>query len=708
MNHRFRLRAAVMTLVALVSTAGLYSCASTKENRTVAFDDQSTAGGLEQSRRRVVSTSRPNAPGSALRESIEDVAPALGPVDEIWIIARVGTAAAAPDDNMPRAELRARFPDREEEIPLPLQHTEVHAQVSGYVASVNLTQQYENPYAELIEAVYVFPLPENGAVSEFVMTVGARRIRGIVRERDEAERMYAEAKHQGYVTSLLTQSRPNIFTQSVANIEPGKRIDIEMTYFHVLHYDAGEYEFVFPMVVGPRFNPPGSRDGVGAVTYGNAGGARARVEIPYLRSGLERSGHDIMLTVDLDAGVTIEALSSPSHAIETERISASRRQVSLSRLDTVPNKDFVLRYRVAGDGLKSGFLSHRDARGGFFTLMLEPPVSLPTGSRAPLELVFVIDCSGSMSGYPIEKAKAVMERALRRLGPDDTFQVVRFSDTASQFGDIPVPATAENVHAAIDYVRGLHVDGGTMMINGIRAALDFEQDPRRLRIVSFMTDGFIGNEAEILAEISRRRGKARIFSFGIGSSVNRYLLDSMARIGHGAVAYIGAEEGAERAVDAFYESMQYPVLTDIRIDWGGLAVSDVYPRRIPDLLVGRPVVVSGRIAGHDRGLIRVRGQAAGTSTEIRIPVDVDSRQRSQPALANIWARTRLAELDAEEITSGRSLSREIKEVALEFGLVSKHTSFIAVDSKQRTAATYGTTVTQPVPMPVGVRYETNP
>ncbi len=629
--------------------------------------------------------------------------------EELWVIARGdwdGPPVAV--DAPPLAGLTATPPHGGAALPLPLAHTDVQADVTGYIASVRVRQQYQNPYKEKIEALYVFPLPQDAAVSDFVMTVGTRRIRGIIRERAEAERLYVEARGEGYVASLLTQERPNIFTQAVANIEPGRRIDIDLTYFHALAYHDGEYELVFPMVVGPRFNPPGA-DGIGAAPRGQHGSSGQATEVQYLPPG-ERSGHDIGLRVDLDAGMAITAITSPTHVIETTAPSPSRRRVVLHRADRVPNKDFVLRYRLAGDAVKSAFLTHTDTRGGYFTLMLQPPASLAAQARAPMELIFVLDCSGSMSGEPLAIAKRAAARALRRLGPDDTFQIIQFSEAAAQLGPAPLPATEANLQRGLAYLASLESEGGTMMIEGIKAALDFAHDPRRLRVVSFMTDGYIGNDAEILAAMQQRLGSARVFSFGIGSSTNRYLLDHMAMLGRGAVAYVGLDEGSQRAVDQFYERVSHPALTDLEIDWGGLEVAEVYPSRLPDLFVGRPVVITGRFRGGDPTTVRVRGRAAGAPQVLSIAVE-PTATTPRPALAQIWARTRIADLEeqaarVEPSEPADQQAGKIRQVALEYGLMSAYTAFLAVDSSQQTAGGHGTTVVQPVPMPEGVRYDT--
>ena len=627
--------------------------------------------------------------------------------DEVWVIAKAETQAVPTGEDTPGCgAMLAKLPKDQKEIPLPLKHTDVKGQISGYIATVDVTQQFHNPYDEKIEAIYVFPLPQNAAINEFIMTIGERRIRGIIREREEAEKIYQQAKSQGYVASLLTQERPNIFTQKVANIEPGKEIDINIKYFNTLAYVDGWYEFVFPMVVGPRFNPPGFTDGVGAVARGKAGISGQKTEVQYLKPG-QRSGHDISLAVDIDAGVKIEQLVCTSHVINNSSPARDKRTVKLSSLDSIPNKDFVLRYKVAGKTVKSALVTHRDERGRFFTLMLYPPDNLSYLKRAPMEMIFVLDCSGSMSGKPIAKAKQAITRALKKLQPGDTFQVIRFSNNASQLGPNPVPATPENIRKGLRYVDSLRGSGGTMMIEGIKAALDFAHDPQRFRLVSFMTDGYIGNETEILAAINQRLGASRIFSFGVGSSVNRYLLDRMAKLGKGAVAYIGLDDSAGQVVDEFYERTSHPALTDVTIDWGDMQVTDMYPSRIPDLFVGRPVILTGRFKGTSSTTIHVKGNVGDMTQDIPIAVNLEDPAATHSGIACVWARKKIETLGSQATyDTNPDLPGEIKQVALEYGLMSAYTAFIAVDSSRKTAGDHGMTVAVPVPVPDGVRYDT--
>jgi Ca-activated chloride channel family protein len=627
--------------------------------------------------------------------------------EELWILAR-GTEPAAPatDDGPGGGSLMTHIEGKE--VPMPLKHTDVRTSVSGYIGAVDVLQQFHNPYSSKIEAVYVFPLPHNAAVNEFIMTIGERRIRGIIRERKEAEQIYREAKRQGYVASLLTEERPNIFAQSVANIEPGKQIDVNIQYFHTLAYQDGWYEFVFPMAVGPRFNPPGMTTGVGAVARGRGGISAQTTEVQYLDPG-ERTTHDISLSVEIDAGVAIEAFACKTHQVNHETPAPEKLVVSLSPTDRLPNRDFVLRYRVAGGQIKSSLLAHRHEKdtSGYFTLMLYPPKELSALKRQPLELVFVLDCSGSMSGRPIAQAKQAVERGLSLLEPGDSFQLINFSIRAGRLGSKPLEATEENIQRGLQYLASVQGEGGTMMIEGIKAALDFPHDPQRLRFVCFLTDGYIGNETEILAAIHHRLGPSRIFSFGIGSAVNRYLIEQMAVVGRGAVAYLGSREEAAPIMEDFFKRISHPAMADLSVDWGGLQVAEVFPRELPDLFVGRPVILTGRFKGGADATVRVSGTAAGEPVRLQLPVETLDTASAQRALPAVWARLKIADLaNQAALEPNVALPDQIKRVALDYGLMSAYTAFVAVDSTRRTEGNHGTTVPVAVPVPEGVRYDT--
>ncbi len=647
--------------------------------------------------------------------------PVLSPEEELWIIERSPRAASDPAraDDLPRTgSLVCNVPDIVTPVAVPLEHTDVRASIAGFIATTDVTQRFHNPFDTKVEAVYVFPLPETAAISEFVMTVGDRRIRGVLREREQAQQLYHEARAAGHVASLMTQERPNIFTQSVANIEPGRRIDVSIRYYHTLAYDDGWFEYVFPMVVGPRFNPPGSADGVGAVPRTRAGAPGQPTEVPYLAPG-ERSGHDISLAVSLDAAVRADDIRCTTHRTHIERLSDSRALVRLAQDDSIPNKDFVLRYRVAGESPRSAFIAHRAGRGGegdegCFALMVIPPAAPQSAPRSPVEMIFVLDCSGSMAGGPLAQAKAAVAHALSLLTPRDTFQIIRFSESSSAMGAAPLPATPENLLRGRQYLDSLSSEGGTMMIEGIRAALLAPHDETRLRYVTFLTDGYIGNEAEILTEMRRLLGTARVFSFGVGSSPNRFLMDRMAKLGRGAAAYLAPGDDAADVMDRFFARASRPALTDVRVDWGGLEVMDVHPSsldagdegRLPDLLPGRPLILTGRFRGRLPQRITLHGRSGGSDARIPVALGEDSLTTDAAALGQLWARHRIAHLTDRALAGAiRVPDEQIRRIALAHGVLCGLTAFVAVDAASRAAGEHGVTLPVPVPVPDGVRYD---
>lgn len=578
----------------------------------------------------------------------------------------------------------------------PLKHTGVKAEITGFLARVTVTQEFENPYPDKIEAVYTFPLPRLAAVDDMTMLVGERVVRGKIKRREEARAIYDAARKRGQVASLLDQERPNIFTQHVANILPGNKITITISYVETLKYEAGAYEFVFPMVVGPRYIPAGVPDA-------------SRITPPVTPPGT-RAGHDIAIEVALDAGVPIDALASPTHDSVVERPNAHQAVVRLKNQAVLPNKDFILRYDVLGRQMQDAVLPHRAARGGFFTLILTPPERVAERDITPKEIVFVLDTSGSMSGFPIEKAKEAMRLALNGLNPQDTFNLITFSgDTHILFPE-PVPATPANLSQAQAFLASRSGGGGTEMMKAIRAALDPSDSQRHLRVVCFMTDGFVGNDMEIIAEV-QRHPNARVFSFGIGSSVNRFLLDKMAEEGRGEVEYVGLNEDGSAAARRLHERVRTPVLTDISLDWGGLPVKDLYPVRIPDLFAARPLVVHGRYDGGARGVVRLQGKQAGRPFSREIRVELPAVEARHDVLATLWARARVEQLMGQDwlgIQRGvpRPEMREaITQLGLDYRLMTQFTSFVAVEETFITDGGQPRRVEVPVEMPEGVSYE---
>ncbi|MFB3829059.1 MAG: VIT and VWA domain-containing protein [Bryobacteraceae bacterium] len=579
----------------------------------------------------------------------------------------------------------------------PLKHTAVKAEVSGPLARVTVTQKFANPYQEKIEAVYTFPLPASAAVDDMTMLVGGRTIRGVIKPREEARAMYEAARRSGRMAGLLDQERPNIFTQAVANIPPGGAVDITISYVETLDYEAGSYTFSFPMVVGPRYIP---RRGVL-----DAG----RITPPVTPQGT-RAGHDISVQLTLDAGVPVDGVTSPTHDVAITRPDARRYAVALRDKAVIPNKDFILKWDVAGRRVEDAVLAHRDARGGFFTLILQPPERVAVADISPKELVFVLDTSGSMMGFPIEKAKETMRLALDGLNPRDTFNLITFSGDTRILFPSPVPATPENLRAAQQFLASRHGSGGTEMMKAIRAALDGAGENGHIRVVCFMTDGFVGNDFEILAEIQHHPA-ARVFAFGIGSSANRFLLDGMARYGRGEVEYVGLNQDGSAAARRFHERVRSPLLTDIAIDWAGLPVTDLYPVRIPDLFAAKPVVLCGRYARPAAGVIRLRGRLAGREFVREIRISFPEAEARNDSLASLWARRRVDELMSQDLAGAQrgavraDLKEQIVRLGMDYRLMTQFTSFVAVEETTVMEGGEPKRVEVPVEMPEGVSYE---
>ena len=602
----------------------------------------------------------------------------------------------------------------------PLKHTDVKAEVSGFLARVTLTQEFHNPRDEKIEAVYHFPLPQRSAVDRLTMDVGGRVIRGEIKRREEAERLFAQARKEGRVAALLDQERPNIFTQSVTSIPPGATVKVAISYVETLPYEDGVYEFTFPMVVGPRYIPGKTAPGAGPddAEPATAGTDQvpdaARITPPHMPTGM-RPGHDVSVEVAIDAGVPLEQITSELHEIEVDRDSNHQAVVRLKEKDAIPDRDFTLRFGVGGMQIADAVLAHRGERGGYFTLMLQPPNRVGAEDVTPKELVFVLDTSGSMGGLPIETAKRVMRLALEGLYEHDTFNLITFSGDTSVLFDKPVPATKDNLRKANQFLEGKRGDGGTEMMKAIRAALADTDAQDHIRIVCFMTDGYVGNDMEIVGEI-QRHPKARVFSFGIGNSVNRFLLDKMAEQGRGEAEYVflnrGDQKDTEAAADAarrFYERVRSPLLTDISVDWNGLPVEDVYPKRLPDLFSAKPLFITGRYTGAASGVMRLRGKAAGADFLREINVDLPDSEERHDALASLWARTRIDDLMAQDyggLQTGnvkKDVEEEITRLGLDYRLMTQFTSFIAVDDVVTAPGEAPQRAAVPMAMPNGMR-----
>ncbi|BCM90872.1 hypothetical protein IAD21_02734 [Abditibacteriota bacterium] len=581
----------------------------------------------------------------------------------------------------------------------PLERTEVRSDIAGQMARVVVTQHFSNPSKTPIEALYTFPLPHDAAVDGMTFQIGPRQILGQIKKREEAAQIYQQAKENGQNAALLDQERPNIFSQRVANIMPGQKISVEISFTQPIVYRAGQYEWEFPTVVGPRFVTPATPDA-------------DKVTPPITPKGT-KAGHDLTMSVHLQSAVPLGEITSALHPINVSKQGDSEAQISLQEGKTLPNKDFVLRFAPRDNKLQTGLLLRSDGKGGgWFQLVVQPPMDAPPAQIAPKEMVFVIDQTGSQMGAPIEKAKETMRYCIGNLNPGDTFQLLGFNTDVYPCFPQPVQATAENIQKALDYLKPLAGGGGTDILKAADYALQIPDDPNRPRIVSFMTDGYVGNEGDILQYVREHRKSARMFPFGVGNSVNRYLIDGMAREGRGVPEYALLNEDGQKLASRFYDRVANPVLLDVKADWQGLPVAEVFPKVVPDVFESGPVVLTGRFSRPVAGDLIVSGRAAGKPWSQRVRVDFSKADsKDGEGLPSAWARQKIEDLSntsPNEQVSGegaKDVKEQITQVALDYHLMSPYTSFVAVEPTVVNVGGKQQTVEVPVEMADGVSYE---
>jgi len=570
--------------------------------------------------------------------------------------------------------------------PLPLERTSVTGEVIGGAATVRVMQQFGNPFTHPIEVEYVFPLPHKAAIHDYAVTVGGRVIKADMRERGEAERTYREAQAEGKRASLLEQQRPNLFTIRIANVQPGESIRCELAFDDVLVYKDGAYEFVFPMGITPRYHTP-------SLPYD------ASVDAPLAAPEARIAPVDITLTLLGDAGQPV----SKSHPITVQPDRAGRTVITLAG-DHIPNKDFVLRLEQPAGAITSrAWAALQDDGSEIALLDLLPPRSEGEAVPGKREFIFVFDRSGSMGGSPIVQARDALKTCLRMLGSDDTFVLLVFDDKIDWFTHNPQPITQERIDAADKWIEKVNARGGTEIMGAITAALTLPVDPERTRYVIFLTDGAVSAENEAISTVLRGRGQARIFTFGLGASVNRYLLEKMAV--RGAAEFLGLNDDIEKAITRFQDRISYPALTDIQLEWGGAQVWDTYPETLSDLYIGQPLTLITRLMRSAAGStaqsgVTVRGLRGGEHIEFSTPIPAGDH----PLLGRLWARARLESLLDQAQYQNRDVRQEVITLALKHRLVSPYTSFVAVDTEVTTGGK-DELVRVAVPLPEGLRYE---
>jgi Ca-activated chloride channel family protein len=592
-------------------------------------------------------------------------------------------------------------------IAFPLRHTDVHAKVDGMAAIYTVTQTFENPFDEPLDAIYLFPLGDEAAITSYAITIGDRTIAGEIEKKEDARRTYEEAKAQGHTAALLEQEKRNIFKQRIANLAPHESISVRMEYMELLNYADGQYEIAVPLTVGPRYLPA---EGVGANPIGShVAGEAARpgvTSIPYADASV--AGSTVSFSADIEAGVPVLGVASPSHQIVVQEGGATRRHVELAAENELPNRDVVVRYKTAGDQTMIGLLAHRTDKRGYFTLYVQPKANYRTGDITPREVMVVIDTSGSMSGQPLAQAQKVARALVDSLQPTDTFDVMAFSGDTAAMAPAAIPGDSAGKAAGDRFIDGLAAGGGTEMGPAIAKALETDPGNDRVRLVYFLTDGFVGNDDMIVSAARRNLGANRIFSIGIGSAPNRALLDQIASVGRGFPTYVNLGENASSIGEDLVRKTAYPYLTNIKIAWNGLAVGAVTPAAIPDVYAGMPLVVSGVYTQPGHAKVVVTATAAGRPVTIPLEVTLPDRVDAEPVAA-LYARRRIDELYA---LAGGDMSsdteKQITELGLQFHMVTDYTSFVAVD-RARVVNKDGTSrvVEQPALVPAGVDPETS-
>jgi len=566
---------------------------------------------------------------------------------------------------------------------IPNLHTDVNIHIKGMVAHSRLDQMFINDTDTPIEAVYVFPLPTNSAVNNMVMIVGDRVIQGLIEEKNKAQKTYTKAKKDGKRVSLTEQQRPNIFTNQVANIMPDDTLIVRLEYVNELKYEEGNFNLRFPMVVAPRYIA-----GTQVIGYSGTGWAKdtdivpdASKITPHVTPEGMRSGNTIDISINIDAGIPIEKITSSTHSILVKKKNKNNYKINLKNSENIPNKDFTLNYSIKkGDEPKAALFTHRDNNNDYFLLMAVPPVTSVSKSEILKEVFFVVDVSGSMDGTSIEQAKNSLLYSIEKLRPEDSFNIIAFSDHYFRFSDIPLQSTEANTDSAKVFINSLYAGGGTRPMEPLKAAMTMKTDNNKLKMIVFITDGAIGNEKDVFNLVNKHIGNSRLFSVGIGSAPNGHLLEKVSRKGRGTYTYINNINHVKEKMKNLFNKIEMPVLTDVKLELNGK--DELYPDPLPDLFINEPLVVFGKINNQNKRNFKAEfsGQTADGYFKISLPVKLDNGIENN-AIGDLWARKKISSLMDDHYLGDRSAKNKIIQLSLEHNLMSKFTSFVAVEEK---------------------------
>jgi Ca-activated chloride channel family protein len=577
---------------------------------------------------------------------------------------------------------------------LPLKDTRVEIAISGVIADVSVLQVYKNEGSRPIHARYIFPASTRAAVYGMRMQIGDQVIVAKVKEKEKAKKEFEKAKQTGKSASLLEQSRPNVFSMSVANIIPGDTIQIELRYTELLVPTDGIYELVFPTVVGPRYS---------AQREATATAEGQRLEIPYLHEKVAPKS-EFHLSSTISSAVPIQDLICTSHRIATTWKNPMLAELTLDGPDGFQgNRDFILRYRLAGNQIASGLMLYQGEDENFFLYMAQPPERVAVTDLPVREYIFVVDISGSMNGFPLDLSKQLLRDLVSRLRPTDLFNVVLFAGSSDILSTKSLSATPENIQRAIQLIDSLHSGGGTELLSAIQSAMSIPRAEGISRTIALITDGYISAEKETFDYIREHLDQSNFFAFGIGTSVNRYLIEGVAKAGKGEPFVVTNSGEAEAVAAKFREYIQTPVLTDITVRITNFSAYDVESPKLPDLFAHRPVLLFGKWRGPLTGTFELTGTTGHGPYQTSLNVANVRPQEVNHALRYLWARSRICELsDYGSSQAETERVAQITSLGLKYNLLTQYTSFIAVLEVVRNTQGPAQNVDQPLPLPQGV------
>lgn len=592
---------------------------------------------------------------------------------------------------------RLWIPDGDPDLDqLPLKASHADIRINGPVAQVIVTQHYTNTGKRAINARYVFPGSTRAAVHGLTMQIGERIVRAKIKEKEEAERQFKQAQQAGKRAALLGQQRPNVFMMDVANIMPGDDLQVKLTYSELLVPEQGVYELVYPTVVGPRYGGDPIQAANDASWLSNPYAADA--------SGGNPAAIETGIKLTLDSPIAIKDLQAVQHKIETQWRSDKSASVNLAASETdAGNRDFILRFRLQDGQIVSGLMTYSQGAENYFLMMAEPPARVQSEQILNREYLFVVDVSGSMNGFPLDTAKELMRNLLGALKQTETFNILFFAGDAGILSPTPLPATPDNIQLALATLSGYQGGGGTELINALQRAYAMPRQEGIARSLVVVTDGYITAERDAYDLIAQNLNNSNLFAFGIGSSVNRYLIESMAKAGAGEPFVVTSAGEASAASTRFRRYIEAPLLSNIAVNGENVELYDLEPQHIPLMLAERPIVVFGKYrAAGTQAAIKVQGQSAGGAYQATLPLAETGAEQRADLLPVLWARKRLqriADMAGNDMASNRA---EIVRLGLEYSLLTPYTSFIAVDEVVANAAKQAKNVQQPLPLPQGV------